>query len=92
MMLDGRTVLVVEDSASLRMAIASILEQDGYTVLSAADGVQALDVMEESQPDLVLADIAMPVMDGYELYRAVRERPEWISIPFIFLTGRSQAC
>ena len=88
--MDGRTVLVVEDSASLRMAIAGMLEQDGYTVLSAADGMQALEVMEGNQPDLVLADIAMPVMDGYELYRAVRERPEWTSIPFIFLTGRSQ--
>ncbi|MCJ7737691.1 MAG: hybrid sensor histidine kinase/response regulator, partial [Anaerolineae bacterium] len=88
--MDRRAVLVVEDSASLRMAIASMLEQDGYTVLSAADGMQALEVMEGNQPDLVLADIAMPVMDGYEFYRAVRERPEWTSIPFIFLTGRSQ--
>ena len=88
--MDGRTVLVVEDNASLRMAIVTILKQDGYTVLSAADGMQALDVMKNSQPGLILADIAMPVMDGYEFYRAVRDRPEWTSIPFIFLTGRSQ--
>jgi signal transduction histidine kinase len=71
-------------------AIRSILESEGYTVLTATDGIEALLVMKESRPDLILADIMMPRMDGYALYERVRARPEWIPIPFVFLTARSE--
>jgi len=84
------SVLVVEDRESLLIAIQSILEAEGYTVLIATDGVKALQVMEEVRPDLILSDILMPKMDGYELYEAVRARPEWASIPFIFLTAKAE--
>jgi two-component system sensor histidine kinase/response regulator len=83
-------VLVVEDQPSLRLAIQRFLEADGYAVSIADDGVQALHVMEEVTPDIIVADIMMPTMDGYEFYQAVRARSEWTSIPFIFLTARAQ--
>jgi signal transduction histidine kinase len=86
----GRRVLVVEDQELLRIAIRDILELEGYTVLTANDGVEALEVMEKVRPDLILADIMMPRMDGYTLYEQVRARPAWVPIPFIFLTARAE--
>jgi CheY-like chemotaxis protein len=83
-------ILVVDDHKSLLAAIRELLETEGYTVLAAADGVQALQMMEENRPDLILADVLMPRMDGYALYKAVRARPEWASIPFIFLTAKAE--
>jgi len=83
-------VLVVEDQPPLRVAIQRFLEADGYVVSTANDGAQGLLVMEEDTPDIIVADIMMPNMDGYEFYHAVRARSEWTSIPFIFLTARAQ--
>jgi two-component system sensor histidine kinase/response regulator len=87
---DTGRVLVVEDQPALRVAIQRYLEANGYTVSTANDGAQALQVMEGITPDIIVADIMMPTMDGYEFYHAVRTRSEWTSIPFIFLTARAQ--
>jgi putative two-component system response regulator len=84
------TILIVEDNPILREGLQEMLELDGYEVFTAANGQQALDEMAEYKPDLILSDIAMPVMDGYEFFRAVRARTEWVSIPFIFLTARGE--
>lgn len=83
-------ILLVEDSDVLRQGLKSLLEQESYQVISGGNGVEALKKMEETTPDLILADILMPEMDGYELFEAVRSQPEWISIPFIFLTARRE--
>lgn len=83
-------ILAVEDHKPLRAAIKDILEAEGYAITTASDGVEALEVMEHTQPDLVLADIMMPRMDGYALYDAVRARPEWVPIPFIFLSAKAE--
>ncbi len=80
-------ILVVEDHDPIREAIRMILEDEGFRVLAAPDGVDALRMMEKTRPDLIIADIMMPRMDGLTFYRAVRERPEWLAIPFIFLTA-----
>jgi signal transduction histidine kinase len=71
-------------------AIKGILESEGYTVSTATDGVEALEIMEEIVPDLILADIMMPRMDGYTLYEEVRACPKWVLIPFVFLTAKSE--
>jgi putative two-component system response regulator len=84
------TILIVEDNPILREGLQEMLELDGYEVFTAANGQQALDEMAEYKPDLILSDIAMPVMDGYQFFRAVRARTEWVSIPFIFLTARGE--
>jgi two-component system sensor histidine kinase/response regulator len=83
-------ILVVEDHEALLAAIQDILETEGYTVLTATDGLQALQVMEKTPPDLIVADIMMPRMDGHAFYEAVRGRPEWVPIPFIFLTAKAE--
>ena len=83
-------ILLVEDSDVLRQGLKSLLEQENYEVITGANGVEALEKMEETTPDLILADILMPEMDGYELFEAVRGKSEWISIPFIFLTARRE--
>ena len=84
-----KCILVVDDRGTLLAAVREILEMEGYTVLVALDGMQALQVMEEVRPDLIVADILMPRMDGYTLYERIRARSEWVSIPFIFLTARA---
>ena len=83
-------ILVVDDYEPLLKASRGILEDEGYTVFTATDGAQALEVMEEVSPNLIVADIMMPHMDGYELCRAVRAQAEWVSIPFLFLTARAE--
>ena len=83
------TVLIVEDNDVLRDGLAEILSIEGYYTVTAADGREALSKMEAVIPDLILADISMPVMDGFEFFSAVRDRSDWVTIPFIFLTARS---
>ena len=82
-------ILVVEDQPTLLTGIQAVLEEEGYAILTATNGVQALRVLEEVRPDLIVADIMMPQMDGYAFYEAVRSRPEWTLIPFVFLTARA---
>ncbi len=82
------TILIVEDNDITRQGLQIILANGGYRTLTASDGIEALKLMEECKPDFILSDIAMPVMDGYEFYQNIRARPEWVTIPFIFLTAR----
>jgi signal transduction histidine kinase len=88
--MNGQHILVVEDHKPMSRAIKGILESEGYRVSTATDGVEALEVMEETLPDLILADIMMPRMDGYTLYERIRARLEWVPIPFVFLTAKSE--
>jgi putative two-component system response regulator len=81
-------ILIVEDNDVLRKGLQSLLTAEKYQVIEAANGVEALEKMKQTTPDLILSDIAMPEMDGYELFDQVRSRPEWLTIPFIILTAR----
>jgi cyclic di-GMP phosphodiesterase len=81
-------LLVVEDHDILREGLQILLEAEGYRVITAMHGKDALQQMERAVPDLILSDISMPEMDGYEFYESVRLHPEWVAIPFIFLTAR----
>lgn len=82
------TILVVDDDVAVAAAVRTILLMDGYDVLTAHSGQEALDLMRQSTPDLIISDIGMPPMDGYQFYEAVQRVPRWRAIPFIFLTGR----
>jgi CheY-like chemotaxis protein len=88
--MSGQRILVVEDYKPLLAGIRDILEAEGYTILTATDGTQALQIMEDTGADLIVADIMMPRMDGYALYETVRARPEWTSVPIIFLTSKAE--
>jgi two-component system sensor histidine kinase/response regulator len=83
-------ILVVEDNAPLLEGIRDLLEVSGYRVLTAGSAVQALAVLESSHPDLIVSDIMMPGMDGYELFERVRQRPDLLDTPFVFLTARGE--
>jgi len=83
-------ILVAEDYEPLLAGIRDILEAEGYTVSTATNGAQALRMMEEVYPDLIIADIMMPTIDGYALYETVRARSEWMPIPVVFLTSRAE--
>ncbi|GAB4475441.1 MAG: hybrid sensor histidine kinase/response regulator [Anaerolineae bacterium] len=80
-------VLVVDDDPILLSSVADILRVGGYDMLTAINGLEALTVMHHQQPDLILADVMMPEMDGFAFYQAVRDNPAWMSIPFIFLSA-----
>ena len=86
------TILIVEDDLHLIEGIREILEIHDYDVWTAPDGQVALELLEEqvAPPDLILSDIMMPRMDGYELFQAVRANPAWVKIPFIFLTAKGE--
>ncbi len=86
-----QTILVIEDDPILLEGVHDILDLAGYHVLAANNGLEALQVLEgQERPDLILSDIMMPRMNGYSFYEAVRAHPEWVAIPFIFLTARGE--
>jgi len=88
---DSVLIFVVEDEQALRNDIVEELQEAGYHVLAAADGQQALDLLADSTPDLLLCDITMPGLDGYELLNILRQqRPELAATPFVFLTALSE--
>ena len=83
---ETQRILVVEDHKPLLDAIQDILEMEGYIVLTATDGMEALQMMKDACPDMIISDILMPVMDGFAFFEKVSTFSEWASIPFIFLT------
>jgi DNA-binding response OmpR family regulator len=83
------SILVVDDDESVRDCVARTLAYYEYQVITASDGIEALSRLETEHVDLILADIAMPRMNGYQLYDRIVENPEWVAIPFIFLTARA---
>ena len=84
-------ILVVEDDADLRKILRAILMREGYTVLTAGDGEEGLQVIESQQPDLILLDVMMPKMDGRELCRLLKANARTSQIPIIMLTAMSEA-
>ena len=68
-------ILIVEDDKELSQLFQKVLEKNGYQVKSASDGAQALEVLDKEYIDLIISDIMMPVMDGYELVSELRSRP-----------------
>jgi DNA-binding NarL/FixJ family response regulator len=83
------TILLAEDDPGTRMSIGDYLELSGYLVVTAENGKEALRMVERYQPHLIVTDVAMPQMDGYELVRQVRLQPMFRLLPVIFLTART---
>jgi DNA-binding NarL/FixJ family response regulator len=82
-------ILVIEDQAAMRRNIALLLQLEGYEVVSAENGRLGLALARESKPDLILCDVMMPEMDGYSVVQALRGDPELATVPFVFLTAKS---
>src|SRR5579859_4042578 len=83
-------ILVAEDDTALRETIAYNLDRDGFTVISAADGLAALDIARQAHVALVLLDLMLPRMDGLEVCRQLRARPETARLPILMLTARGE--
>ncbi len=83
------TILVADDDSGTRLSIGDYLEASGYSVIAAENGKEALGMVETYQPHLIVTDITMPQMDGYELVRQVRRQPSLRLLPVVFLTGRT---
>lgn len=81
------TVLIVEDNAVNRELLRELLELRGYTVLEACDGQEALHMIEQAQPELLLVDISMPVMDGFAVIHKIRENPCLAQLPVVAVTA-----
>lgn len=82
-------ILIVEDAPANIQALTAILREKGYAISVATHGRQALQVLESLHPDLILLDVVMPEMDGFETCERIKAVPEWRDIPVIFLTARA---
>jgi len=82
-----KVILVVDDSATVRKFVAASLNIKGFRVVTAGDGVEAMELMPKENFDLIVTDLNMPDMDGYEFIRSVRETPEFRNIPIIVLSS-----
>lgn len=85
----AKTVMVVDDSVTVRKVTTRFLEREGFDVITAKDGVDALNVLQDTMPDLMLLDIEMPRMDGFEVARNVRSTSRWSHLPIIMITSRT---
>lgn len=85
-----KEILIVDDEPSIVVPIQFLMEQQGYSVLVAENGEDALDVIYKYKPDLILLDIMLPRIDGYEVCEIVRLNPEYRDTKIIFLTAKGR--
>jgi type II secretory ATPase GspE/PulE/Tfp pilus assembly ATPase PilB-like protein/CheY-like chemotaxis protein len=84
-----QTVLLVEDEDALRLVLKDLLEREGYTIIEAADGIQALDEIDRSAPDAVVLDLNLPRLDGYGVLSHLRARSATATLPVLVLTAKA---
>ncbi len=85
----GPTILIVEDSAETRELLRTVLGQEGYTVLEAATGVEALETARREYPNLILMDVMLPGLDGFKICRMLKYDAKYAQIPVLLLSARS---
>lgn len=83
------TILIVEDEPSLRRFMSRLLTREGYEVRVAEDGLEALSLAEKGTPDLVLLDLMLPEMDGFDVCRRLRARSDTADVPILVVTARA---
>ncbi len=86
-----KTILVVDDERDLLTAVSGVLADEGYEVLEACDGREALDVLRKRRPDLALVDMMMPFMSGAELVDAIRREPKLEGLPVVLMSAVESA-
>jgi two-component system chemotaxis response regulator CheY len=85
----GKRILTVDDSRTMREMVALTLRGAGFDVVQADDGINALKTLETNEVDMIITDLNMPNMDGLELVRALRSKPQFKGVPILFLTTRN---
>jgi len=83
-------ILLIEDDQFLKNALRVKLEKNNFTVMMASNGQEALDLIENEKPDLIVADLVMPVMDGFDFLTALQGKPEFKDLPIIIASNLSQ--
>ncbi len=83
-------IVIAEDEPDIRDLITFTLQFAGHQVIATANGVEAVQAVEKERPDLVLMDVRMPKMSGYEACRALKDNPETASVPVVFLSAKGQ--
>lgn len=86
----AKRILVVDDERHIVRLVQVNLERAGYEVVTAFDGREAIGKVKDVKPDLIVCDVMMPYMDGFEVLRTIRADPETRDIPFIMLTAKAQ--
>ena len=87
-----KKILVIEDEPDVRANLLKLLDAEGFEALEAADGSTGVKLARQQVPDLILCDIMMPDIDGYEVLETLRQTPNTKTIPFIFLTAKAENC
>ncbi|RMH68905.1 MAG: response regulator [Gemmatimonadetes bacterium] len=85
-----KKILIADDEEHIRELLKLLLEDDGYDVVTAADGEEAVKTAVEETPDAIILDIMMPKMDGYQAFHSIREHEETRDIPVLVLTAKSE--
>ncbi len=85
------TVLAVDDSASIRKLVELTLRREGYNVVTADSGLKALAALSRQRPDLMLLDVMLVALDGFQLCRVIRDHPNYADLPIVILSGRESA-
>jgi len=88
---EQKRLMLVDDDPNLILLVRDYLEFRGYDVVTAENGVIALEILDDELPDLMICDIMMPEMDGYSLVKKVREDPRTVGIPVLFLSAKGQS-
>jgi DNA-binding response OmpR family regulator len=83
----AKKILIVDDEPSIIVALQFLMEQNGYETLVAFSGEEAMEVVAHHRPDLILLDIMLPVVDGFEVCQRVREKAEWKDIRIVLVTA-----
>lgn len=87
--IDPPVILVIEDDETMRAAMKKIFESDGYVVKLAADGTELSSVLDNVSPDLILLDIGLPWLNGFELGQMMKEHQDLKKIPLVFVSGKT---
>lgn len=86
----SKTVLIADDEPNIVISLEFLLEQAGYRVLVAHDGQEALEAIERQPPDLVLLDVMLPRLSGFDVCQKIRENPEWQHMRIVMLTAKGR--
>ena len=86
---EPKTILVIDDDETMRQALKRIFEAEGYRVLVAADGTQLSAVLDESPLELIVLDIGLPWINGFELCKLLKENPDLKKIPLVFISAKT---
>ena len=84
----SKKIMIVDDEEDIRVSVGQIFEVSGYEVMKAVDGNDCLNKLERGIPDLVILDIMMPGMNGWDVAARIKENPKWNEIPIVFLTAK----